>query len=132
MLTPRPILCALLAGAVLAVPAAPAQAARCPLSEREKQRLGVRDGYVNELRVSGTRCRRGKEVVRAFQRCRYDRGANSARCDGRPLGYRCREDREAAAGSYSSTVRCRKGGARVLHRYFQFTGRARAAAPRRR
>jgi len=74
--------------------------------------------YVTSIRVSGTSCRAGRKVIRAFHACRPGR---SGRCSG-VLGYRCSESRyNKGPASYDSRVRCTKGGKVVAHRYTQFT-----------
>jgi hypothetical protein len=111
----------LLATILLAGLPSTASAGTCPLSESQKRNLGVKDGYVTSLKVSGTSCKRGKEVVRAFHACRYANGGKKARCPRAVLGYSCRENRDSIPTQYTSTVVCRKGGARVTHGYTQFT-----------
>ena len=75
--------------------------------------------YVTSLRVSGTSCRSGKRVVRAFHACRPGR---RGRCTRRVRGYRCREgDRDRGLGQYDSSVTCRNSGNVVKHRYTQNT-----------
>ena len=120
MLAPRSIAFLLVTAALAALPAA-ASAGACPLSESQKRNMGVKDGYVLSLKVSGTSCKRGKEVVRAFHACRYANGGKKARCPRAVLGYSCKERREGIPTQYSSLVTCSKGGARVTHRYTQFT-----------
>ena len=74
--------------------------------------------YVLSIKVSGTSCRSGRKVIRAFHACRPGR---SGRCS-RALGYSCSESRfNKSATSYDSRVTCRKGGKRVKHTYTQFT-----------
>jgi len=73
--------------------------------------------YVLSISVSGTSCRAGRKVVRAFHACRKGK---SGRCSG-VLGYSCSENRfNKSRLSYDSRVTCRKGGKTVKHKYTQF------------
>jgi hypothetical protein len=118
----RRLVFAVLLAAVLALPA-PAAAAP-PVAEAARS-CGVGDGrgygttYVTSLRVSGTSCRSGKRVVRAFHACRPGR---RGRCGRRVRGYRCREgQRDRSPVQYDARVTCRNGGNVVKHRYTQNT-----------
>lgn len=73
--------------------------------------------YVTKISVSGTSCRSGRTVVRAFHACRP--GAKG-KC-GRTKGYSCSERRyNKGRTSFDSNVTCRKGGRTVKHTYTQF------------
>jgi hypothetical protein len=75
--------------------------------------------YVTKISVSGTSCRSGRKVIRAFHSCRPGK---SGRCNKRVLGYSCSESRfNKGPTSYDSRVTCRKGGKTVKHTYTQFT-----------
>ena len=90
---------------------------RCSVAGKER-RLGAT--YVTRLSVRGTSCARGEAVVRAFHRCRHRRG-RAGRCSA-TSGYRCSEERFAVIRTqYDSRVTCRRGTARVLHTYTQYT-----------
>ncbi len=123
-LAPRWSLSLAVSGAAVAVVfclCAPAvQAAsthRCSIAGKER-RLGPT--YVTRLSVRVTSCRRGEDVVRAYHRCRY-RNGRRGRCS-RTEGYRCTEHRFAVIRTqYDSHVTCRRGTARVLHTYTQYT-----------
>ena len=78
--------------------------------------------YVISLRVSGTSCRNGKRVVRAFHACRKRNGGRDGRCRSLVLGYRCSERRlNVIPSQYDARVRCKKPGREVFHRYTQNT-----------
>jgi hypothetical protein len=109
---------------ITAVLVAPAPAAAAPTAEAAKRcDIGTGRGYgttyVTSIRVSGTSCRRGKRVIRAFHACRPGR---AGRCGRRVLGYRCREgDRDKSPLQYDARVTCRNGGRVVKHSYTQNT-----------
>jgi hypothetical protein len=74
--------------------------------------------YVLSIKVSGTSCRAGRSVIRAFHDCRPGK---SGKC-GHVKGYSCSEKRfDKIRTQYSSRVTCRKGGKTVKHTYQQFT-----------
>jgi hypothetical protein len=74
--------------------------------------------YVLSISVSGTRCRPGRKVIRAFHSCRPGK---SGHCSG-VLGYSCSERRyDKIRTQYSGRVTCTKGGKTVKHTYTQFT-----------
>lgn len=73
--------------------------------------------YVTKISVSGTSCRSGRRVIRAFHACRP--GAKG-KCAG-TKGYSCSERRfNKGPTSFDSNVTCRKGGRTVKHTYTQF------------
>ena len=115
----------LLAAAALLMVAAPASAPAVddgPTATAAK-RCAVGDSqsygttYVLSIRARNVGCRRARKLVRAFHACRP--GARG-RCSS-VSGYSCSENRDSGQGSYYSTVRCKKGGKRVKHRYNQWT-----------
>ena len=74
--------------------------------------------YVLKISVSGTSCRSGKSLIRAFHDCRPGK---SGRC-GRVKRYNCSESRfDRITTQYSSRVTCKRGGRVVKHTYQQFT-----------
>lgn len=78
--------------------------------------------YLLRLSVSGTSCRTGKRVVRAWYTCRVHHGGADGRCRSRVLGYRCSERRSSVIRTqFDARVTCRRGSARVTHSYTQFT-----------
>jgi len=73
--------------------------------------------YVTKISVSGTSCRSGRNVVKAFHACRP--GAKG-KC-GSTKGYSCSERRfNKGPTSFDSNVTCRRGGKTVKHTYTQF------------
>jgi hypothetical protein len=73
--------------------------------------------YVLWIRARNVGCRKARERVRAFHACRQ-----GARGHCPNLGsWNCSENRDSGAGSFYSTVRCKKGAKRVRHRYNQWT-----------
>jgi hypothetical protein len=71
--------------------------------------------YVTSISASGTSCRAGRKLVRAFHACRP---GESGKCPS-VKGYSCSEKREQGFASYDSRVTCRKGAKTVGHRYTQ-------------
>src|SRR5215212_5632848 len=69
--------------------------------------------YVLWIRARHASCRRARKVVRGFHKCR--RGA-TGRCPSFN-GWHCSENRDVGRGSYYSTVRCKRGGKVVRHKY---------------
>jgi hypothetical protein len=74
--------------------------------------------YVLWIRARRVSCRKARERVRAFHECRQ--GARG-RCPN--LGrWNCHENRGPfGAGAFYSTVKCKRGGKVVKHRYNQWT-----------
>jgi hypothetical protein len=107
--------------ALALIPAASASAGSCNIHNQERS---FGPTYVTSLRVSGTSCKRGKSVVRAFHACRRAHGGiKRGRCPHKlsVLGYHCREKRGSIATQVTGKVTCRRGGAKVIHTYTQFT-----------
>jgi hypothetical protein len=74
--------------------------------------------YVLKISVSGTSCRSGKRLIRAFHECRPGK---SGRCS-RVKRYDCSESRfDRISTQYSSRVTCKRGDRVVKHTYQQFT-----------
>jgi hypothetical protein len=74
--------------------------------------------YVLKISVSGTSCRSGKSLIRAYHDCRPGK---SGRCS-RVRRYNCSESRfDRISTQYSSRVSCRRGDRVVKHTYQQFT-----------
>jgi hypothetical protein len=112
------VLAALAACAALA-PAAPAAGPDATASKscRVGDSRSYGTTYVLKISVSGTSCRAGRKVIRAFHSCRPGK---SGKCGG-VLGYSCSESRfNKSRTSYDSNVSCRKGGKTVKHTYTQF------------
>jgi hypothetical protein len=77
--------------------------------------------YLLKLSVSGTSCRNGKSLVRAYYNCRKRHGGRKGQCSG-ALGYRCSEHRfDKIPSQFSARVSCSKGGRHINHTYEQFT-----------
>jgi hypothetical protein len=107
---------ALLAALLLTLPAA-AHARGCSVNGKERK-LGAT--YVTSVSATGISCSGALDVVRAFHRCRRERGGADGRCP-RFSGYRCSERRSTSPTQYDSRATCRKGGRRVVQRYTQNT-----------
>jgi hypothetical protein len=74
--------------------------------------------YVTKISVSGTTCRNGRKLIRAFHACRPGK---AGKCPS-VKGYSCSERRyNKIRTSYDSNVTCRNGGKVVKHTYTQFT-----------
>jgi hypothetical protein len=117
----RSICCLALLGALLAF--APAASADGPDATAAKScRVGDTRSYgttyVTSISVSGTSCRSGRRVIRAFHACRPGK---SGRCNKRVSGYSCSERRVSGRTQYDSRVTCRNGSKVVKHTYTQFT-----------
>lgn len=100
--------------------AAPAQAATrsCDI-RKEAGKFGPT--YVTQLKVTNTSCAAGKDVVRAFHRCRKASGGIKGRCRKPVLGYSCSERRSSIPTQITGVVTCKKGTRRVNHSYSQNT-----------
>jgi hypothetical protein len=73
--------------------------------------------YVLTIHVSGTSCRNGRKLIRAYHACRPGKSGKCARVKG----YSCAEHRfNKSKTSYDSNVTCRNGGKVVKHTYTQF------------
>jgi hypothetical protein len=74
--------------------------------------------YVLSINVSGTSCRSGRRLIRAFHACRPGKTGHCARVSG----YSCSESRyDKIKTQYSGRVTCRNGSRVVKHTYTQFT-----------
>jgi hypothetical protein len=74
--------------------------------------------YVLWIRARNVSCRRARRLIREFHKCRP---GPRGRCP-RVSGYRCSENRGPfGRGSFYSTVKCKRGGKVVRHRYNQWT-----------
>jgi hypothetical protein len=72
--------------------------------------------YVLWIRARNVSCRRARRLVREFHKCRPGKRGKCRRVSG----YRCSENRDFGRGSFYSTVRCKRGGKVVRHRYNQW------------
>jgi uncharacterized membrane protein len=112
---PRLLTAALgVAVAVLLAAGPPAQAAKsCGVGSGR----GYGTTKVTSLKVSGTSCRKGRKLVRAFHACRPGK---KGKCGQHLLGYSCTESRyHQRKHRYDSRVVCALGGKRVRHTYTQ-------------
>ncbi|HEY1273451.1 MAG TPA: hypothetical protein VGF25_01000 [Thermoleophilaceae bacterium] len=123
LLTRTCVLAALGAAVMIAPAAAPASgpvavaAKRCQLSLNQQRHLGTT--YVLNLSVSGTSCRSGRKVVKAYHGCRHSHGGADGHCS-HVSGWRCGESRfNKSRFSYDAKATCTKGGRRVKHTYTQ-------------
>ncbi len=78
------------------------------------------DGYFTSLSVSGVSCATGRDVARAYYRCRIKKGIRG-RCTTRVLRFSCTERRESISTQFEARVTCKRGGKRVVHTYQQNT-----------
>lgn len=108
----------LVTAAPVAAPAAdqgPTATAAKSCSVGDSQSYGTT--YVLWIRARHVSCRKAKERVRAFHRCRQ--GAKGY-CPN--LGaWNCHENRTYGRGSFDSTVRCKHNRKVVRHGYTQWT-----------
>jgi hypothetical protein len=112
---------AALTAALALIPSGSASAGACNIHGQERD---FGPTYITSLRVTGTSCRRGKQVVRAFHACRRAHGGiKRGRCPYTTslLGYHCREKRGSIPTQTTGKVTCRRGSATVVHTYTQFT-----------
>jgi hypothetical protein len=105
------------AGGAAAAGSPQVHAARsCNISGQERS-LGA--SYVTSLSVSGTSCKSGKSVVRAYQACRRAHGWKG-KCGHRVNGYGCkRRILDSSSVQYDAKVTCSRSGKRVVHTYTQ-------------
>jgi hypothetical protein len=112
----------LAATAAVSLPAvAPASAATrtCSLAGKERK-LGPT--YVTSLKATGTSCRAARRVVKSYYRCRVENGGKDGTCQHKVRRYSCSEHRSNVIETqYDAHVTCRRGSARVIHDYTQFT-----------
>jgi hypothetical protein len=78
------------------------------------------DGYFTSLAVTGVSCATGRDVARAYYRCRIRKGIRG-RCTTRVLRFSCTERRESISTQFEAKVTCRRGSRRVVHTYQQNT-----------
>ena len=78
------------------------------------------DGYFTSLSVTGVSCATGRDVARAYYRCRIKKGIRG-RCTTRVLRFSCTERRESISTQFEAKVTCKRGSKRVIHSYQQNT-----------
>jgi len=119
--------------ALVAVAAAPGTARMahmasyktCRMSATQAQHMGA--GYIvdGQYKVQKVSCARGKDVIRAFHKCRAAHGGKvRGRCPRSTsvLGFHCREGRRTSNGTeFTAAVTCVDGSRRVFHYYTNFT-----------
>jgi hypothetical protein len=121
---------AALAVAVLAAAAfvpASASAASCGLSaDEEYHRAGKSlPTYTRSLKVSGgAKCATGHKLIKAYYKCRVAAPSpgKKGRCTKKVMRYSCSEKRSNVIKTqFDARVTCRKGKARIVSDYTQFT-----------
>ncbi len=85
----------------------------------DAQKLGP--SYVTSLKVSRRTCTFGRQLVRAYYKCRAAHGGAGGRCSSKVLGFSCHERRVGIAIQFDGTVTCTRGSARIYHTYTQNT-----------
>lgn len=110
----------------LALVPATANAASCKLTADEKYHRANNKlpTYTRSLRVSGTSCATGHRLIRAYYRCRVAAPSSGkrGRCTSRVLGFSCSERRSNVIKTqFDARMTCRKGRARVVSDYTQFS-----------
>ena len=91
----------------------------CTVGAQESRHLGPT--YVTSLKVRDRTCTFGKQLVRAYYKCRVAHGGAAGRCPAKVLGFACRETREGISIQFDAVVTCSRGTARVRHTYTQDT-----------
>lgn len=89
----------------------------CSLTLEQARSFGP--GYVFNVDVKGTSCRKGKKVVRGFHKCRKENGGKRGRCKSKVQGFKCSEKRfdQIKRVSFKSNMTCKRGGASVKSQY---------------
>jgi hypothetical protein len=117
---------AVIAGAAL-VPATASAATTCKLTSDEKyHRAGkTLPTYTRSLKVSGgATCSSAHKFIKAYYKCRVaaPSSGKAGRCTTKVSGYSCTEKRSNVIKTqFDAKVTCRKGKARILTEYTQFT-----------
>ena len=113
-------------GALALVPAS-ASAASCGLTADEKYHRSGKTlpTYTRSLKVGGgAKCATGHKLIKAYYKCRVAKPSpgKKGRCTTKVLGFRCSERRSNVIKTqFDASVTCRKGRARILTQYTQFT-----------
>lgn len=108
---------AAVASGVAVAGASAGQTRTCDVT-RDAQRLGP--SYVTSLKVRGTACTTGVQLVRAYYRCRVRAGGVRGKCHSRVLHYVCHERRQGISIQFDATVTCTRGTSRrIVHTYTQ-------------
>lgn len=120
----RQISAACAVGAIALLAAAPGGSAatslkKCSLSLTTSQHLGAT--YVTNLKVQGASCSVGRDVAKAFNKCRKEKGV-SGRCSHKVKTYSCTETRPADQSiptQFNGVVKCKSASKRVNFNYQQ-------------
>ncbi|PTL58863.1 hypothetical protein [Paraconexibacter algicola] len=112
-------------GCLSLVPAS-ASAATCSLSADDKYHKAnnAKPTYTRSLKATGgASCATAKKMIGAYYKCRVSGGkGKKGRCSKKVLGYSCSEKRSnVIATQFDATATCRKGKARIVTAYTQFT-----------
>jgi hypothetical protein len=69
----------------------------------------------------GLSCFKGKQIIRAFHKCRLNHGGPAGRCPNRILRYRCAEGQRSGVPGvqFNGRVACRRGEKKVVSTYTQ-------------
>jgi hypothetical protein len=105
--------------ALLVAPSSGSAATACKLSLKASEHLGAT--YVTNLEVRGVSCAGAQRVVKAFHRCRREKGVKG-RCSHKVLKYACGDRRPASEQiptQLNGHVTCRRGDRRVTFDYQQ-------------
>jgi hypothetical protein len=93
-----------------------AAALPCSIAGKERK-FGV--SYQTALSVKGTTCKAGIKTMKAYHACRKLNGV-AGTCSTPVNGFTCTEQRQAVPKvQYTASVKCKKGGKRVLGSYTQ-------------
>ena len=120
------LVAAVLAGAAFA-PASASAATTCKLTEDEKYHRANNKlpTYTRSLKVSGgATCASAHKFIKAYYRCRVAAPSpgKKGRCTKPVSGYTCSERRSNVIKTqFDASVTCKKGRARILTKYTQFT-----------
>jgi hypothetical protein len=120
----RQISAACAVGAIALLAAAPGGSAatslkKCPVSVTTGQHLGAT--YVNDLKVHGASCSAAKDVAKAFNKCRKEKGVNG-HCTHKVKTYSCTDKRPADQSiptQFNGIVKCKSASKRVNFTYQQ-------------
>lgn len=104
-----------------------AAAATCKLTADEEYHRAnnKKPTYTRSLKVSGgATCATGHKMISAYYRCRVASPSpgKKGRCTTKVLGYSCTEKRSNVIPTqFDARVTCKKGRARIITDYTQFT-----------
>jgi hypothetical protein len=113
----RPILLVVVALGLLLASVPAASASGCSVSTKPR---AYGPTYVTSLSVVRVSCADGKDLIRAYDRCRRARAGVRGRCP-RVHRFRCSERRRSISTEFSAKVSCARGARQVRFAYSQFT-----------